>query len=91
MTAPLALFYHNNKKQLTPVAIQLFQQPAEDNPVYYPSDEGYLWLLVKMWYDKAEVAYHQNIAHLGKNSTKACSNLQVWFSVASQTQALIPY
>lgn len=31
--APIALLYRNNKDQLVPVAIQLFQEPGSDNPV----------------------------------------------------------
>ena len=31
----MALFYVDNNKELTPIAIQLFQEPAENNPVTF--------------------------------------------------------
>ena len=33
MPAPMALFFLNGEKQLIPIAIQLFQDIAPDNPV----------------------------------------------------------
>ncbi|XP_046331732.2 polyunsaturated fatty acid 5-lipoxygenase-like [Haliotis rufescens] len=63
--APIALLYRNNKDQLVPVAIQLFQEPGSDNPVFLPSDDPNTWLLVKMWYNQAEATYHQSLTHLG--------------------------
>ncbi len=38
----MALFYVNKQEDLIPVAIQLFQEPAEDNPVNpaFPSWES---------------------------------------------------
>lgn len=29
----MALFFANGKKELMPIAIQLFQKPSDDNPV----------------------------------------------------------
>jgi len=31
----MALFFANDKKELMPIAIQLFQKPADDNPVSF--------------------------------------------------------
>lgn len=31
----MALFYVNKESDLIPIAIQLFQEPAEDNPVCF--------------------------------------------------------
>nr|KAG5697381.1 hypothetical protein BaRGS_004107 [Batillaria attramentaria] len=64
LTAPIALFYVNDNKQLMPIAIQLFQQPGADNPVFFPSDDPYTWLLAKMWYNLAEGNHHQAVSHL---------------------------
>ena len=33
MAVPMALFYVNEKDELIPIAIQLFQEPKENNPV----------------------------------------------------------
>ena len=49
LCAPIGLFYVNKKEQLLPVAIQLFQKPAADNPVFTPQDPEPLWCLVKIW------------------------------------------
>nr|KAG5707441.1 hypothetical protein BaRGS_011945 [Batillaria attramentaria] len=64
LPAPIALFYVNDNKHLMPIAIQLFQQPAADNPVFFPSDDPYTWLLAKMWYNLAEGNKHQIATHL---------------------------
>jgi hypothetical protein len=33
LTSPIALFFVNGKHQLVPIAIQLFQEKGDDNPV----------------------------------------------------------
>ncbi|GAU93762.1 hypothetical protein RvY_05650-2 [Ramazzottius varieornatus] len=64
--SPIALFYLDEKRQdLLPLCIQLFQIPSGDNPVFYPTDPPYAWLLAKMWYNNADAAYHQSCTHLG--------------------------
>ena len=63
---PLALFYTKKTGELLPIAIQLFQQPAEDNPVFLPSDPTYTWMLAKMYYNNADAAVHQACTHLGR-------------------------
>lgn len=63
--APIALFFCNSKKQLVPVAIQLFQDKCQTNPVFYPSDGKYTWILAKMWFNNADAVVHQSLTHLG--------------------------
>ncbi|XP_070197537.1 allene oxide synthase-lipoxygenase protein-like [Littorina saxatilis] len=68
LCAPIGLFFVDKKEgkdgRLKPVAIQLFQEPATDNPVFLPED-GWNWTLAKMWFNNADAAYHQSITHLG--------------------------
>jgi len=65
MCVPLALFYLDSKNNLKPVAIQLFQQPSKENPIFTPGMNKNLWTLAKMWYNNADTVYHQARAHLG--------------------------
>lgn len=62
--APMALFYERNDGRLIPVAIQLFQEKADDNPVFLPTDPVYTWTLAKMWFNNADACVHQSIVHL---------------------------
>nr|XP_054768831.1 polyunsaturated fatty acid 5-lipoxygenase-like [Lytechinus pictus] len=63
--APLCLFFVNNAKYLMPVAIQLNQVPAPNNPVFYPTDPEYTWLLAKCFFNLADAAIHESGTHLG--------------------------
>eukprot|EP00057_Strongylocentrotus_purpuratus_P032780 XP_788809.2 PREDICTED: arachidonate 5-lipoxygenase [Strongylocentrotus purpuratus] len=65
IVAPIALFFVNNDKYLMPVAIQLNQDPAPNNPVFYPTDPEYTWLLVKCYFNLADAAVHESASHLG--------------------------
>jgi len=65
MGRPMALFYCNKNGDLMPLAIQLFQKPADDNPVFLPTDPKYTWMLAKMYYNNADASYHQSCTHLG--------------------------
>ena len=42
-----------------PIAIQLFQEPSENNPIWTPGDTRYDWLLAKMWFRNADHQVHQ--------------------------------
>ena len=53
---PLGLFYVKSSGDLVPIAIQLFQQPSDTNPIWTPDDTKYDWLLAKIWLRFAD--YH---------------------------------
>ncbi|XP_071508865.1 polyunsaturated fatty acid 5-lipoxygenase-like [Diadema antillarum] len=63
--APMALFFVDKAKHLMPIAIQLFQDPAPNNPVFYPSDPEYTWLLAKCYFNSADASVHESAVHLG--------------------------
>ena len=63
--APIGLFFQRNDGNLVPIAIQLQQEKADDNPVFLPSDPKYTWIMAKMWFNNADTGMHQAIAHLG--------------------------
>ncbi|OQV25732.1 Allene oxide synthase-lipoxygenase protein [Hypsibius exemplaris] len=66
VTAPIAMFYLDERREkLLPLAIQLFQKPALDNPIFYPTNEPQTWLLAKMYFNNADANYHQSCTHLG--------------------------
>lgn len=64
VTPGICLFYLNSEQQLKPIAIQLYQQPAEDNPIFLPSDSETDWLLAKMFIKNAYVLTHESVDHL---------------------------
>ena len=65
LCVPICLLFLAKDNQLRPVAIQLFQTPGDQNPIFTPLDDDNLWTLVKIWYNNADAAYHQAGAHLG--------------------------
>ncbi|CAL1548228.1 unnamed protein product [Lymnaea stagnalis] len=65
LCAPIGLFFMDDSSQLKPVAIQLFQEPGPDNPIFTPGCNVWTWNMVKMWYNNAESFYHQSLTHLG--------------------------
>jgi len=60
MPSPIAIFYLNDANYLLPVAIQLYQNEAENNPVFFPNDQELVWLAAKMWFNNADAAYHRS-------------------------------
>ncbi|XP_060566731.1 allene oxide synthase-lipoxygenase protein-like, partial [Ruditapes philippinarum] len=85
MTAPIALLYQSNNGTLVPIAIQLFQSPSANNPVFLPSDSTNTWTLAKMWFNIADANYHQSVTHLGFTHLKMegvviCTHRQIHYS-----------
>lgn len=62
--APIAMFFEKNDGTLIPIAIQLFQDKLDDNPVFLPTDPTYTWTLAKMWFNNADACVHQAAVHL---------------------------
>ncbi|XP_033100774.1 arachidonate 15-lipoxygenase B-like, partial [Anneissia japonica] len=60
----MALYYSNDNNDLLPIAIQLYQQAALDNPVFLPSDPKYTWMMAKLWFNLADASYHEACSHL---------------------------
>ncbi|XP_046901366.1 polyunsaturated fatty acid lipoxygenase ALOX15B-like [Hypomesus transpacificus] len=64
ITAPLVLLQKTPNDKLMPVAIQLKQKPGEDNPIFFPNDSEYDWLMAKIFVRSADFSEHQLNAHL---------------------------
>ena len=46
------------------VLLQLKQTPADDNPIFFPIDSEYDWLMAKIFVRSADFNEHQLNAHL---------------------------
>ncbi|XP_062374878.1 polyunsaturated fatty acid 5-lipoxygenase [Sardina pilchardus] len=64
LAAPFCLLYRNKRNRIMPLAIQLHQEPGEDNPIFLPSDDEYDWLLAKIWVRSSDFHVHQTVTHL---------------------------
>ncbi|XP_067106336.1 polyunsaturated fatty acid lipoxygenase ALOX15B-like [Osmerus mordax] len=64
LTAPLVLLQRTPDDKLIPVAIQLKQKPGKDNPIFFPTDSEYDWLLAKIFVRSAHFNEHELNAHL---------------------------
>ncbi|KAM8843183.1 polyunsaturated fatty acid lipoxygenase ALOX15B-like [Synchiropus picturatus] len=64
LMAPLVLLHKTSDDELKPIAIQLKQVPAEDNPIFLPTDSEYDWLLAKIFVRGADFNEHQLNVHL---------------------------
>ncbi|RVE68846.1 hypothetical protein OJAV_G00095820 [Oryzias javanicus] len=64
LTAPLVLLHKNEYNQMMPIAIQLKQKPGKYNPIFFPTDSEYDWLLAKTYVRSAEFNLHELNFHL---------------------------
>ncbi|XP_022621142.1 arachidonate 12-lipoxygenase, 12R-type-like [Seriola dumerili] len=64
LMAPLVLLHKTPDDKLMPIAIQLKQTPADDNPIFVPTDSEYDWLLAKIFVRSADFNEHQLNSHL---------------------------
>ncbi|XP_036066676.1 arachidonate 12-lipoxygenase, 12R-type isoform X1 [Oryzias melastigma] len=63
LAAPLVLL-HQIEDRMMPIAIQLKQNPGQDNPVFLPSDSENDWLLAKLYVRSADFNLHELNYHL---------------------------
>ncbi|XP_029291689.1 arachidonate 15-lipoxygenase B-like [Cottoperca gobio] len=64
LMAPLVLLHKKPNDKLMPIAIQLKQTPSKDNPIFFPTDSEYDWLMAKIFVRSADFNEHQINAHL---------------------------
>ncbi|XP_060914742.1 hydroperoxide isomerase ALOXE3-like [Labrus mixtus] len=64
LMAPLVLLHKTPEDKMMPIAIQLKQTPGEDNPIFYPSDTEYDWLMAKIFVRSADFNLHELSIHL---------------------------
>ncbi|XP_070768794.1 polyunsaturated fatty acid lipoxygenase ALOX15B-like [Enoplosus armatus] len=64
LMAPLVLFHKTSDDKMMPIAIQLKQTPADDNPIFLPTDSEYDWLMAKIFVRSADFSEHQLNVHL---------------------------
>ena len=64
VAAPLVLLYVRSNGNLIPLAIQLKQHPAPDNPIWTPHDRTENWILAKLWVLNADFQYQLTISHV---------------------------
>uniref|UniRef100_A0A7N8XJ22 Lipoxygenase domain-containing protein n=1 Tax=Mastacembelus armatus TaxID=205130 RepID=A0A7N8XJ22_9TELE len=62
LMAPLVLLHKRPDNTLMPIAIQ--QTPADDNPIFLPTDSEYDWLIAKIFVRSADFNEHQMNVHL---------------------------
>lgn len=64
LMAPLVLLHKTPDDKMMPIAIQLKQTPAVDNPIFTPADSECDWLMAKIFVRSADFAEHQLNTHL---------------------------
>ena len=75
--ASLGLFYVKQRRDLVPIAIQLHQQPSDDNLIWTPNDKSD-WLYAKMWLRNSDAQFHQVTYLLGSQNFRRVRPLVVW-------------
>ncbi|XP_068433627.1 hydroperoxide isomerase ALOXE3-like [Clinocottus analis] len=95
VTAGLCLLYSNPENKLMPIAIQLLQQPSEQNPIFLPSDSETDWLLAKMFIKSADTMDHEAVQHLMKthflSDVYALATLRSFSVIHPLYKLLIPH
>uniref|UniRef100_A0AAX7UGN5 Uncharacterized protein n=2 Tax=Haplochromini TaxID=319058 RepID=A0AAX7UGN5_ASTCA len=64
LMAPLILLQKTPDNKLMPIAIQLKQKPAKDNPIFLPTDSEYDWLMAKIFVRSADFNFYEVSVHL---------------------------
>jgi hypothetical protein len=65
-TAPIGLFWLDERRRLMPLAIQLGQSPEEAPVIFTPRDDRWLWLMARAHFQCADGTFHEVVAHLGR-------------------------
>ena len=65
-TAPIGLFWLDERRRLMPLAIQLGQSPEEAPVIFTPRDDRWLWLMARTHFQCADGTFHEVVAHLGR-------------------------
>ncbi|XP_059197394.1 hydroperoxide isomerase ALOXE3-like [Centropristis striata] len=63
LMAPLVLLHKTPDDKIMPIAIQLKQTPADDNPIFLPTDSEYDWLMAKIFVRSADFNEHELNVH----------------------------
>ncbi|VUZ39279.1 unnamed protein product [Hymenolepis diminuta] len=64
ITAPLALFFYTEKRQLLPLAIHLDPESGDDRTLFRCTDPAEEWLQAKLWFNLADSCYHMVVGRL---------------------------
>ena len=89
--APLLLLYVNSSNQLVPIAIQLQQQPGDNNPIFLPTDHWLDWLLAKMYYRLAHGQVTLSIAISLQDYNHFLSNSSITSWLPTTSLAMQPW
>lgn len=55
----MGLFYVKDSRDLVPIAIQLYQKPSAENPIWTPNDAEMDWICAKLWLRNSDGQFHQ--------------------------------
>ncbi|MEO6571901.1 MAG: lipoxygenase family protein, partial [Ilumatobacteraceae bacterium] len=64
LTAPMVLFWVDDRGVLMPLAIQLGQSSEQAPVVFTPRDDYWLWMAARTHVQTADAAYHELVVHL---------------------------